>query len=132
MTAPRWWCTRPPRNSLAPTSPTTASPAARRPPTPMGDQPSETPRRYSRRRLLLTGAAAAAGGAATVAIGGVALAGGRESSAERAAVPTMDSSIGTAGSDGAATVPFHGPHQAGISTPAQAYATFCAFDLREG
>jgi dye decolorizing peroxidase len=98
----------------------------------MGDQPSETPRRYSRRRLLLTGAAAAAGGAATVAIGGVALAAGRESSAGTAAVPTMDASTGTAGSDGAATVPFHGPHQAGISTPAQAYTTFCAFDLREG
>ena len=98
----------------------------------MGDQPSETPRRYSRRRLLLTGAAAAAGGAATVAIGGVALADGRQSSAGTAAVPTKDASTGTAGSDGAATVPFHGPHQAGISTPAQAYATFCAFDLREG
>lgn len=40
---------------------------------------------------------------------------------------------GPAGTDrihGDATVAFHGPHQAGIATPAQAHATFLGLDLR--
>ncbi|NDL59844.1 Dyp-type peroxidase [Phytoactinopolyspora mesophila] len=50
-------------------------------------------------------------------------------------VPMALASSGTdtaAGPDdalGRATVPFHGVHQAGIATPAQAFATFIAFDL---
>ena len=32
---------------------------------------------------------------------------------------------------GAVTIPFHGPHQAGIETPAPAAATFLGLDLRE-
>lgn len=74
----------------------------------------------SRRGVLLTGLAAAAGGA------GAAL-GGREL-------------LGSTGGAPAASAPqaadaraeaFHGPHQAGIATPAQAHALFCAFDLRD-
>ena len=37
-----------------------------------------------------------------------------------------------AGTVGSSTLPFHGQHQSGISTPAQACAAFCAFDLRDG
>lgn len=92
----------------------------------MAEQSPESPRRYSRRRLLLTSAAAAAGGAATVAIGGVARADGQGSAAAPAPEQT------TTGADGTATVPFHGVHQAGVATPAQTHAAFCAFDLREG
>ncbi len=117
----------------------------------MGESSDQAPRRYSRRRLLLTGAAAAAGGAATVAIGGgVALAQGRQDAAPPALVDTAtadttpadtapaDTTVGVegdgvaAGTIGSATVPFHGQHQAGITTPAQAFAAFCAFDLRKG
>ena len=54
--------------------------------------------------------------------------------------PVVRDTAQTAGKDTAAeqasvgedTVPFHGPHQAGIGTAAQAHAVFCAFDLRDG
>jgi dye decolorizing peroxidase len=96
----------------------------------MADGSGESPRLYSRRRLLLSSAAAAAGGAATVAIGGgAALADSRTSPAPPPAASSE--SVPTEGI-GSTTVPFHGVHQAGISTPAQAHATFCAFDLRDG
>lgn len=67
----------------------------------------------SRRQLLLGGAAAGAG--AAVALG-----------AERAfATPTADS----AGVNGDRIVPFHGVHQAGVTSSPGAHATYLAFDL---
>ncbi|HEY0559774.1 MAG TPA: iron uptake transporter deferrochelatase/peroxidase subunit [Frankiaceae bacterium] len=65
------------------------------------------------RRQLLGGAAA--GAAATVAGAGLTACGIDGGAAPRAA--------------GAATVPFHGVHQAGIATPAQDRLHFVAFDL---
>ncbi|WP_343074692.1 Dyp-type peroxidase [Nakamurella aerolata] len=41
-------------------------------------------------------------------------------------------SNGSSGADARRTVPFAGAHQAGVVTPAQTYASFCAFDLRSG
>lgn len=72
----------------------------------------------SRRRALLGGLAVAAGGA------GAAL-GGREllrSPADAEPRASADSLV----------EPFHGRHQAGIATPAQAHGLFCAYTLREG
>jgi dye decolorizing peroxidase len=72
-----------------------------------------------------------AGGAATLAAGataGAAIAGsGGRGTAPPAAVdpPATDAA-------GRAVVPFHGEHQAGIDTRAQAFGTFVAFDIRPG
>jgi deferrochelatase/peroxidase EfeB len=63
--------------------------------------------RFSRRRLLLGAGAAGA----AVALGGTEL--------ERVLT----------GGDSPRTVPFHGPHQAGIATPAQDRLVFAAFDV---
>lgn len=85
---------------------------------------------YSRRRLLATSAAAALSGAAAVAVGGgFAVARTRD---DAAGTPTTAGGTRSAGGAEAAgaTVPFDGPHQAGVRTPAQAFAAFCAFDLR--
>ncbi|SEK68917.1 iron uptake transporter deferrochelatase/peroxidase subunit [Streptacidiphilus jiangxiensis] len=74
----------------------------------------------SRRRLL---GAAGAGGAAGLALGagGYALVGQRSAPAA-AAAPAL----------GAASVPFHGPHQAGIVEPMQSALHATAFDLTPG
>ena len=73
-----------------------------------------------RRALLLGGAAAVAAGAAAAA--GCAPKAGTDSPSAPAAAAA-----------GAETVPFHGPHQAGITTlPAQSHAVFLALDLRPG
>ena len=73
--------------------------------------------RATRRQFLLGGAAATAGAAAAVTIDRVAAAASRSAAGD--AVPL----------NGAGTVPFHGAHQAGIATAAQAHALFLAFDL---
>ncbi|MGO4618272.1 Dyp-type peroxidase [Nocardia sp. 2YAB30] len=78
----------------------------------MAEQTGPRPARLNRRRLLGGGAAAA--GAAGIGLGAVALTGRRESG-------TLP-----------ATVPFYGPHQAGVATAPQSHATFVAFDLRSG
>lgn len=70
-------------------------------------------RGWSRRRLL--GAGAVAAGAAGLGAGALARGSG-------------ESSVLAA----AATEPFHGRHQAGITTRPQRHATFLAFDLRPG
>ncbi|MHA3019745.1 Dyp-type peroxidase [Mycobacterium sp. BMJ-28] len=67
----------------------------------------------NRRRLLTGGAAALATGAAL-----------SQSSAAQSATP--HDAFGTA------IEPFHGPHQAGVATPAQAHALFVALDLLPG
>ncbi|WP_062465339.1 Dyp-type peroxidase [Demequina soli] len=76
----------------------------------------------SRRRLLLGGAAAGAG--AAVALG-----------AERAGlVPgaAPEPAIDAAGLNGERVVPFHGAHQAGVTSAPGAHATYLAFDLLAG
>ncbi|MBW8089588.1 deferrochelatase/peroxidase EfeB [Streptomyces hygroscopicus subsp. hygroscopicus] len=74
----------------------------------------------SRRRLL--GSAGAAGAAGLVA-GGAAGAYASEAARE---TPEPLSSVG------ATAVPFHGGHQAGITTPLQAHGHLLAFDLKAG
>lgn len=71
----------------------------------------------SRRQFLFGGAVAGVGAVAAV---GVDYALNRQSAAPAASVPL----------NGAEVVPFHGIHQAGIDTDAQAHATFVALDLR--
>lgn len=71
----------------------------------------------SRRQFLFGGAVAGFGAVAAV---GVDYALNRQNAAPAASVPL----------NGAEVVPFHGIHQAGIDTDAQAHATFVALDLR--
>lgn len=75
----------------------------------------------SRRRLLGSVGAAGATGLALGGAGG-ALAG----SAARDEPPTALSTVGST------SVPFHGRHQAGITTPLQAHGHLAAFDLAPG
>ncbi|SEJ66466.1 Dyp-type peroxidase [Demequina mangrovi] len=73
----------------------------------------------SRRRLLLGGAAAGAGAAVTLG-------------AERAGLlpgSATEPAADTAGINGERIVPFHGAHQAGVTSAPGAYATYLAFDL---
>ncbi|MFC0673636.1 Dyp-type peroxidase [Brachybacterium hainanense] len=80
-----------------------------------------TPDSLPRRRLLRAGALAGAG----VGIGAGAGALGARALDERAA-PEPEEVL-----HGQGVIPFHGPHQAGIETPAPAHATFLGLDLRE-
>ncbi|MFW6034285.1 MAG: Dyp-type peroxidase [bacterium] len=75
--------------------------------------------RLTRRGLLAGGAAALAGAGAA----GGAFAVGDDGPGPR---PLTDGGVGQR------TVPFHGVHQAGVETPAQAFATFVGFDVRPG
>ncbi len=76
----------------------------------------------SRRRLVLGGTAL-----------GAALAGGVGATvATRRAAPAASPGSPPVGAAGTATVPFHGTHQAGVETAAQAFAAFVAFDLADG
>ncbi|MBF6468368.1 Dyp-type peroxidase [Nocardia beijingensis] len=84
---------------------------ARRPPRTVAERNRSRPARINRRRLLGGGAAAA--GAAGIGLGATALRKPDPSSWD-------------------ATVPFHGPHQAGIATVPQEHAAFVAFDLKPG
>ncbi|MEU9604036.1 iron uptake transporter deferrochelatase/peroxidase subunit [Streptomyces sp. NPDC048057] len=91
--------------------------AARTDPSPAPSAPDGP----SRRRVLSTAAAAGAGG---LALGG---AGGAVTHAVTADdAPTALTSVG------ATAVPFHGTHQAGITTPLQAHGQLLAFDLAAG
>ncbi len=76
-----------------------------------------------RRRVLLAGGALTVGGA--VAAGAAAARSGGGGGTDAAAPATVDGL-------GGQMVPFHGPHQAGIATPAQAHAAFVALDLAAG
>ncbi|MFK4789389.1 Dyp-type peroxidase [Microbacterium sp. ZW T5_56] len=83
---------------------------------------SPTPRRRlaSRRQFLLGGAVAGVGAAVAI---------GADQLMARPAAPAA--APDTERVHGGETVMFHGKHQAGIDTPAQAHATFVALDLRE-
>ncbi|MGI9587387.1 MAG: Dyp-type peroxidase domain-containing protein, partial [Dietzia maris] len=70
----------------------------------------------------LTGGAAVAGGAAGWGVGG------RTATAR---TPDRDA-IANSRAVGAATEPFHGDRQSGITTAPQAHAAYMAFDLRDG
>ena len=73
----------------------------------------------SRRRFLT----------AAVGLGGAAVIGGIAGVAGAGLVGDHPSGTAGAASDFQRTVPFHGPHQAGIVTPAQDRLAFAAFDL---
>ncbi len=70
-----------------------------------------------------------AGGAATLATG---VAAGAGVAGVTGSGPTAEDDTAATDAAGQAVVPFHGVHQAGIDTPAQAFGTFVAFDLRSG
>ncbi|MGP3990996.1 iron uptake transporter deferrochelatase/peroxidase subunit [Streptomyces sp. 3N207] len=83
-----------------------------------GQARPEVAAQLSRRRLLGTASAA---GAAGLALGGAG--GAWAHSAAQEEPPTALETLGSS------TVPFHGTHQAGIVTPAQAHGHLLAFDL---
>lgn len=78
----------------------------------------------TRRQFLLGGAVAGlgAGLGAAATLGAQAVGGAGTGTTDAAAADPLH---------GSGTVPFHGPHQAGVDTPAQAHATFIALDLRD-
>jgi dye decolorizing peroxidase len=83
----------------------------------VADKPHQGRTGISRRRLLKGGVAALGAGGAVIGAGGLA--------------------YGLAAEPGEAvfgseTIPFHGDHQAGISTAAQAHGTFVALNLHDG
>lgn len=78
-------------------------------------------RRGVNRRHLLFGSAAAGLGA----LAGAGFGGGSGSGTEASGDQTAAAAVGV----GSAVVPFYGPRQAGIETPAQAHAVFLALDL---
>ncbi len=79
----------------------------------MAKTPSPTRVGFSRRNLLAGGAAAGLGGIA----------------AATAAITTREAPAAAAPLHGTETVPFHGPHQAGVTVAPQAHATFLGLDL---
>ena len=90
-----------------------------------GDQaPGRT--RPTRRQLLFGGAVAGFGAAAAIGADQALRLAGRQEPAE-----VRGTEVGAADA-GSGIVPFHGAHQAGISTPPQAQATLVALDLRDG
>ncbi|TCB99623.1 Dyp-type peroxidase [Micromonospora zingiberis] len=84
---------------------------------------TSTSRPVSRRGLLTGGALAAGGTLAAAAVVGATRDGGRTGAPEQVPV---------AATVGAATEPFHGVRQSGITTEPQAHAAFVAFTLRPG
>lgn len=76
----------------------------------------------TRRQFLLGGAVAGAGAVAAIGIDATTRAGASRPHAQAARAASVPL-------NGDATVPFHGSHQAGIDTDAQAHGTFVALDL---
>ncbi|PFG43609.1 dye decolorizing peroxidase [Isoptericola jiangsuensis] len=72
----------------------------------------------TRRQFLLSGAVAGVGAAAAIG-------------ADQLLRPPATADPPPAAPHGQESVPFHGEHQAGIATPAQAHATFLGLDLRD-
>ncbi|GAA1470183.1 Dyp-type peroxidase [Microbacterium thalassium] len=90
--------------------------------TPSDREPRPGRAASTRRQFLLGGAVVGAGAAAAIGID-YALNGGREDAAATASAQ--------APLNGTVTVPFHGVHQAGIDTDAQAHGLFVALDLHD-
>lgn len=83
------------------------------------------PRGLSRRSVLTGGVAAVVGGGVAGYAGRAVQDGG--------APGTPDwQTVADSGAVGTATEPFHGAHQAGITTPPQAHAAFVGFDMARG
>lgn len=80
----------------------------------------EPTRPVTTRRRLLAGGAAAASLAGAAGVSAWAAGADRRPTGKSLAENTF----------GAETIPFHGPHQAGIQTPPQSYAAFVGLDLR--
>lgn len=87
-----------------------------------GPGTADARRGVNRRHLLFGGAAAGVGALAAAGLGA---SGGSSSGTEAAADQTAAAPVG----GGSVVVPFYGPRQAGIETPAQAHAVFLALDL---
>ncbi|MGH3323724.1 MAG: Dyp-type peroxidase, partial [Streptomyces sp.] len=85
-------------------------------------QHDHEPHPVSRRRLLGTVSAAGASGLALGATGAAAAQAVGQDEPRPPALSTV----------GSTRVPFHGAHQAGITTPAQAHGHLLAFDLKPG
>jgi len=86
--------------------------------------PDPSPHRLGRRHLLRAGSL----GAGALGVGAASV--GLDRSLRRRGAETGPAGDGPA-PHAAAVIPFHGPHQAGIETPAPAAATFLGLDLRE-
>jgi deferrochelatase/peroxidase EfeB len=88
-----------------------------------GDNPAAGHGPATSRRHLLAGAALAGAGAVAGGLGGC--------YARQPGTETVSTDDGTLG-DSATTVPFYGPHQAGIATPAQDRLAFGSLNLVDG
>jgi deferrochelatase/peroxidase EfeB len=73
------------------------------------------------RRAMLKGAAAGVAGAAVVGATGFAM--------NKAAADTAPAAAAGSGSGSGRTLPFHGAHQQGVTTPAQKHMTLAVFDV---
>lgn len=95
-------------------------------------QPTRDPRPArrgpTRRQMLLGGAVAGVGAVAAIGADGLAR---RAATAEPPGPGTASPDVPTALA-GASTVPFHGPHQAGVTVPPQAHTTLVGLDLLPG
>ncbi len=107
----------------------TPEPRARQPHTHEAGSPGEldprAPSRPGRRGLLLAGTA----GAGALGVGAAAV--GLERALRGSGPTSGPADQAEAPLHGEATLPFHGEHQAGVGTPAQASSSYLALDLRE-
>lgn len=81
----------------------------------------------TRRQFLLGGAVLGGGALAALGVDRM-LGGGSDAGAAQVEAGPADADAAAFGSD---TVPFHGPHQAGVAAPTQSHASFLGLDLRE-
>ncbi|NYF18351.1 dye decolorizing peroxidase [Microbacterium sp. AK009] len=88
------------------------------------DRSSRSDRSGSTRRQFLLGGAVAGVGAVTAI--------GIDTALRAAPEPARSTAAASVPLNGDVTVPFHGEHQAGIDTAAQAHGTFLALDLLPG
>lgn len=88
----------------------------------------DAPRRWGRRQLLQTGAVALGGAGAGWSAAAVALPTEHSDAADAPAAADAGAAS-YAASPGTSTVAFHGPHQAGVATPAQAHLSLLGLDL---
>lgn len=107
----------------------TPEPRARQPHTHEAGSPGEldprAPSRPGRRGLLLAGTA----GAGALGVGAAAV--GLERALRGSGPTSGPADQAEAPLHGEATLPFHGEHQAGVGTPAQASSSYLALDLHE-